>query len=61
MSILSGSALEAIGEEGWFGLGTARWVGLVSGGLLVDKVEGAKEMGARDELAMGEEKHDAAN
>lgn len=61
MSMLSGSAPETIGEEGWFGLGTVRWVGLVSGGLLVDKVEGAKEEGPRDGMASGEEKHDAAN
>ncbi|KAM0718137.1 hypothetical protein Q7P37_006469 [Cladosporium fusiforme] len=40
--------------QGWLGGRTAMWVGLVLGGVVVDKIENAKEAGA--EIAMGEGK-----
>lgn len=58
LSALAGSDSENSSEQGWFGLGTARWIGLIFGGLVVDKVEGAREEKAGVCSVGTEEKHD---
>lgn len=59
LSVLAGSDTASSDQKGWFGLGTAKWIGVVFGGVVVDKVEGAREENAGVGSVESEEKRDA--